>query len=134
MPASTPVVEPPSVRVPFCTLLADPKPFDGKVVSTEATATTSFEMGALYDLSCYQKGELVWLVAENDEAQKLIGDLLPPLENKRMTMDLVGRFDLSKGKGFGHRNAYKYQFSVFKVRSFHPIPDSVPWPWQFDQK
>lgn len=134
-----------SVRVAYCDLIADPRKYDGKIVTTEAIAVINTVLvidGAdefLYDPKCHRSESSSLLlefessVATDPDALKARDKIIAKASlNKkpaRVKELIVGRFygpDL-KG-GYGHLGWARFKLGVFGIQKAEEVPEETPWP------
>lgn len=129
----TPTVSLEAQTVTFCDLVANPELYNGKIIRTQATAVTTFEVAFLYDLPCNREGAWTYFEATNDESSKAIEVLLGEFvrgKARRAKMTISGRFDGPSKEGYGHLNSFRFRFLIMNVEKGEPVPPDAPWPWE----
>jgi hypothetical protein len=112
------------VTVGFCELVRRPKLYNNKVIRIQATAVVDhFENSFLFNSSCEKKRNYTHFRVENDVAMQSLDDVLGPFVKgkiSRAEVTVVGRFFASKGRGYGHLNAYRFEILITKVEKANP--------------
>jgi hypothetical protein len=124
--------------ISFCDLARKPDLYNQRVVRTEATMIVGYEQSYLYDLAC--NSEDTWAWAESDqsyesspETQKLLERFLNQKDEqstRRAKVTIVGRFEASPGKRYGHLDQFRSQFIIMRVERVEQIVTNVPWIWE----
>lgn len=127
--------------ISFCDLVHNPDLYNQRVVRTEATMVIGYEQSYLYDLACNSRATWSWVESDypygsSSEAQKLLDNLLNQKEAQgagRAKVTIVGRFDASPGKRYGHLDQFRSQFTIMRVERVEPVVTALPWPWEVEE-
>lgn len=139
--------------ISYCDLVREPSLNDQKIVRVKVTYIVGFEGSIMYDLSCGREDSWVkfdpvvetssdskvlkrfWRLANAKPERTHGGGINYPI--RRVEVVWVGRFEGIKPTqkigertfsfGFGHLNAFDYQFNVQRIEQVNSVPASVPW-------
>ena len=140
-----PTIAPPSLEVrptidlpegqtvAFCDLVANPERYNHKIVRTQATVVTTFELSFLYDLPCNREEAWTYFETHNSQSSEgleaVLGDLVRG-KARRANATVIGEFDGSLKEGYGHLDSFRFSFVIMAVEKAEPVPPDVPWPWK----
>jgi hypothetical protein len=110
--------------VSFCQLVRNPAQYDKLVVRTRALLRVDLENEVLYEPECDSPESHVWAafdpsyVHSNQQLKEKLGELLrrtATSPTRTVQVTIVGRFEGSNGKGYGHLDGYRYRFSIIRI-------------------
>ena len=139
--------------VAYCDLVTNAASYDQKLVRVKVTYIVGFEASVMYDLACRTKDAWVDFdpVVEPSTDRKImkrfrkLANAKPEITRggginyveRRVEVVWVGRFrgikptqtigNRSYSFGFGHLNAFDYQFDVQRIGSVRTVPAGMPW-------
>lgn len=126
------------LAIGFCKLVRNPGLYNQRLIRTEATMIVGYEQSYLYDPACNSADTWSWAEHDrsyesNPETQAFLDSLL---DNKvgvgagRAKVTVVGRFEASLGKRYGHLDQFRSQFVIMRVERAEEVRTNVAWPWE----
>jgi hypothetical protein len=128
----------------FCELTQDKVRYSQQIVRTQAilvssrTALVDAGETYLYHPSCRDENRLVLVeydpsYSPNTTTQATLQQVLSEkstTSHGRARVTIVGRFDASSEKGYGHLGGFQARISVTSLERIESVRPSVPWPEQ----
>jgi hypothetical protein len=124
--------------VSFCKIMKTPESYDGKTVSTEAilvrgkTPTVDGGEAFMYSPSCNSKEKRLLveyrLKSESVEAINGIINRDDNLNTGRAKIKVIALFEVAKGSGFGHLDAFQYKFTITELQRVSTVSKTLAYP------
>jgi hypothetical protein len=120
--------------VSFCELVRNPAHYHKSVVRTRALLRVDRENEVLYEPECDSPENHVWAefdpsyVYSDQQLKEKLGELLrrkAAKPTRTVQVTIVGRFEGSDGKGYGHLDGYRYRFSIIRIEQADPVVSPV---------
>ena len=111
--------------IQYCDLIDDASQFENKVIRVRGVYAVSMENSSLGDPACRTHDPFTWVVSEPYSDFDAALKAAKIWRDDRAEVVLLGKFHGKGHEGYGHLNAYRYQFSVMKVEELTRLAPEV---------